>query len=244
MNNAGRGNRSPALNCSFVKSITFSSPFSVGIAASSFTKFIYTSFGMQNRSRNSFTSNLSIAFSPASLTRADEIVFFGAISYHKAKPKSTYKSNTTVQTKQSENTQTLTQNSRENPLKNPSKQQQSTNIQQQLQATCPKQCPSKPETKFKEPANATKGMTVAKRYVPNKALKKKNGYCLGTKSPAANKRSRDTKTPVQKSFRTFSQRCKGRRKKQKEERLSRKCSRKKCKKRYSALFIAGQPCYH
>ncbi|RVW82285.1 Exopolygalacturonase [Vitis vinifera] len=38
-------------------------------------------------------------------------------------------------------------------------------------------------------------MTVAKRYVPNKALKKKNGYCLGTKSPAANKRSRDTKTP-------------------------------------------------
>ena len=49
---------------------------------------------------------------------------------------------------------------------------------------------TKPGTKFKEPANATKGMTVAKRYVPNKALKKKNGYCLDTKSPAANKRSR------------------------------------------------------
>ena len=46
-------------------------------------------------------------------------------------------------------------------------------------------------------------MIVAKRYVPNKALKKKNGYCLGTKSPAANKRSRDTKTPVQKSFQSF-----------------------------------------
>ena len=46
-------------------------------------------------------------------------------------------------------------------------------------------------------------MTVAKRYVPNKALKKKNGYCLGTRSPAANKRSRDTKTPVQKSFQSF-----------------------------------------
>ena len=36
-------------------------------------------------------------------------------------------------------------------------------------------------------------MTVAKRYVPNKALKKKNGYCLNTKSPAANKRSSGTK---------------------------------------------------
>ena len=41
--------------------------------------------------------------------------------------------------------------------------------------------------------DTTEGMTVAKRYVPNKALKKKNGYCLGTKSPAANKRSRGTK---------------------------------------------------
>ena len=49
---------------------------------------------------------------------------------------------------------------------------------------------TKPGTKFEKPANATKGMTIAKRYVPNKALKKKNGYCLGTKSPAANKRSR------------------------------------------------------
>ena len=46
-------------------------------------------------------------------------------------------------------------------------------------------------------------MTVAKKYLPNKALKKKNGYYLGTKSPAANKRSRDTKTPVQKNFRSF-----------------------------------------
>ena len=36
-------------------------------------------------------------------------------------------------------------------------------------------------------------MAAAKRYVPNKAPKKKNGYCLGTKSPAANKRSRGTK---------------------------------------------------
>ena len=36
-------------------------------------------------------------------------------------------------------------------------------------------------------------MAVAKRYVPNKALKKKNGYCLDTKSPATNKQSRDTK---------------------------------------------------
>ena len=33
-------------------------------------------------------------------------------------------------------------------------------------------------------------MTVTKRYVPNKALKKKNGYSLGIKSPAANKRGR------------------------------------------------------
>ena len=46
-------------------------------------------------------------------------------------------------------------------------------------------------------------MTVTKRYVPNKALKKKNGYSLGIKSPAANKRSRDIKTPVQKRFRSF-----------------------------------------
>ena len=74
--------------------------------------------------------------------------------------------------------------------------------------------PNKPENKFKEPANATKRMAVAKRYVPNKALKKKNGYCLDTKSPATNKQSRDTKAPVQKSFRSLSQRSKGRRKKQ------------------------------
>ena len=33
-------------------------------------------------------------------------------------------------------------------------------------------------------------MAVAKRYAPNKALKKKNGYSLGIKSPAANKRGR------------------------------------------------------
>ena len=43
-------------------------------------------------------------------------------------------------------------------------------------------------------------MTVTKRYVPNKAPKKKNDYCLDTKSPAANE-CRDTKSPVQKSFR-------------------------------------------
>ena len=33
-------------------------------------------------------------------------------------------------------------------------------------------------------------MAVAKRYVPNKAPKKKNGYCLDTKSPAANKQTK------------------------------------------------------
>ena len=217
MNNAGRGNRSPALNCSFVKRITFSPPFSVGIAASSFTKSINTSWGMRNRSRNSFAFNLSIAFSLASLTRTDETVFFGAISYHKAKPQPTYKSNATVQTKQLESTQTLTQSSQKNPSKTPPEHQQNTNIQQQLQATCPKQCPSKPKTKIKEPANATKGVTVAKTYVPNKAPKKKNGYCLDTKSPAANRQSRDTKTPVQKSFRSLSQRSKGRRKSSKKK---------------------------
>ena len=46
-------------------------------------------------------------------------------------------------------------------------------------------------------------MTVAKRYVPNKALKKKNGYCLDTKSPAANKRSRDTKNTGTKELSKF-----------------------------------------
>ena len=46
-------------------------------------------------------------------------------------------------------------------------------------------------------------MTVAKRYVPNKAMKKKNGYCLGTKSPAANKRSRDTKNTGTKELSKF-----------------------------------------
>lgn len=119
MNNAGRGNWSPVLNCSFVKRITFFPPFSVGIAASSFTKSINTSWGMRNRSRNSFAFNLSIAFSLASLTRTDETAFFGAIFYHKAKSKSTYKSSTTNQTKQSENPQTLTQNSQKNPSKTP-----------------------------------------------------------------------------------------------------------------------------
>ena len=83
-----------------------------------------------------------------------------------------------VQTKQSENTQTLTQSRQKNPSKTPPNKQQSTNIQQTIASDLSK---TKPGTKFKEPANATKGMTVAKRYVPNKPLKKKNGYCLGTK---------------------------------------------------------------
>ena len=46
-------------------------------------------------------------------------------------------------------------------------------------------------------------MTVAKRYVPNTAPKKKNGYRLDTKSPAANQQSRDTKAPVQKGLSKF-----------------------------------------
>ena len=74
-------------------------------------------------------------------------------------------------------------------------------------------------------------MTVAKRYVPNKALKKKNGYCLGTKSPAANKRSRDTKnTGTKELSKFFFQRSKGRRKSKEEERLSRECSKKNTKR--------------
>ena len=44
-------------------------------------------------------------------------------------------------------------------------------------------------------------MTIARTYVPNKALKKK-GCCLGTKSPAANKVAIQ-KSPVQKSFQSF-----------------------------------------
>ena len=93
----------------------------------------------------------------------------------------------TVQTKQSENTQTLTQSRQKNPSKTPPNKQQSTNIKQTIASDLFK---TKPGTKFKEPANATKGMTIAKRYVPNRALKKKNGYSLGIKSPATNKRGR------------------------------------------------------
>ena len=52
-------------------------------------------------------------------------------------------------------------------------------------------------------------MTIAKRYVPNKALKKKNGYRLGTKSPAANKRSRDTKHRYKRAFEVFLREEKG-----------------------------------
>ena len=91
----------------------------------------------------------------------------------------------TVQTKQSENTQT--QSSQKNPSKTPPNKQQSTNIKQTIASDLFK---TKPGTKFKEPANATKGMTIAKRYVPNRALEKKNGYSLGIKSPATNKRGR------------------------------------------------------
>ena len=106
----------------------------------------------------------------------------------------------TVQTKQSENTQTLTQSRQKNPSKTPPNKQQSTNIQQTIASDLSK---TKPGTKFKEPANATKGTAVAKRYVPNTAPKKKNGYRPDTKSPAANQQSRDTKALVQKSFRSF-----------------------------------------
>ena len=72
-------------------------------------------------------------------------------------------------------------------------------FKQQTQATCPKQGPNKPETKFNQPTNATKGTTIARVHVPNKALKEKVCY-LDTKPPAANE-CRDTKSPVQKSFR-------------------------------------------
>lgn len=122
MNKAGRGNRSPALNCSFVKRITFFPPFSVGIAASSFTRSINTSWGMRNRSRNSFAFSLSIAFSPASLTRTDEIVFFGAISYHKAKAKSTRKNNANGSDQAIRKYTNPNSKPSEKPLKNPSKQ--------------------------------------------------------------------------------------------------------------------------
>ena len=55
----------------------------------------------------------------------------------------------TVQTKQSENTQTLTQSSQKNPSKTPPNKQQSTNIKQTIASDLSK---TKPGTKFKEPA--------------------------------------------------------------------------------------------
>ena len=122
MNKAGRGNRNPALNCSFVKRIAFFPPFSVGIAASLFTRSINTSWGMRNRSRNSFAFSLSIAFSPASLTRTDETVFFGAISYHKTKAKSARKSNANGSDQAIRKYTNPNPKQSEKPLKNPSKQ--------------------------------------------------------------------------------------------------------------------------
>ena len=138
MNKAGRGNRSPALNCSFVKRIAFFPPFSVGIAASSFTRSINTSWGMRNRSRNSFAFSLSIVFSPASLTRTDETVFFGAISYHKAKAKSARKKRCKRFKPSNQKIHKL-----KAVRKTPQKPLQTNNkvptFNKQLHATCPKQ---------------------------------------------------------------------------------------------------------
>ena len=64
-------------------------------------------------------------------------------------------------------------------------------------------------------------MTVAKRYVPNKALKKKNGYCLGTKSPAANKRSQYKNTGTKELSKFFSE----------KQRVQEKARRRKALKR-------------
>ena len=110
-------------------------------------------------------------------------------------------------------------------------------FKQQTQATCPKQCPNKPETKFNQPTNATKGTTIARVHVPNKALKEK-GCCLDTKSPAANE-CRDTKSPVQKRFQVLYSEKQRTQQKREEERLSGECSRKKCKKKVQYAIYRG-----
>ena len=102
--------------------------------------------------------------------------------------------------------------------------------------TCPKQFPNQPETKTKEPTNATKGTPIAIVHVPNEALKKKGCY-LDTKSPAANK-CRNTKTPAGKTLGFFTQK-KQREAQKEEERLSKECSRKKCKKKQQCAIYRG-----
>ena len=61
LNSDGRGNRSPALNCSLLKNIAWSLLFSVDTASPSVNS-TETPLGIQNRSWNSFTLNLSTDF--------------------------------------------------------------------------------------------------------------------------------------------------------------------------------------
>ena len=63
LNSNGRGKRSPALNCSLLKYIAWSSLFSVDTASPSVSS-TDTPLGTQNRSRNSFTLNLSTYLLP------------------------------------------------------------------------------------------------------------------------------------------------------------------------------------
>ena len=154
MNNAGRGNRSPALNCSFEKVITRPSAFLVDTTSSpSFRNSTITPFGMQNRSRNSFTLSLSVDFSAVSPARTYETAFFFEdIFYPKAGSKTYIQKAQQLNTSDLENSRTLNQNNQEYPRKN-LENQQIPKFNTQSQTICPKQV----RNQANEQTSATKG---------------------------------------------------------------------------------------
>ena len=85
-----------------------------------------------------------------------------------------------------------------------------------------------------------KNNKIAKVHIPNEALKEK-GCCLDTKSPAAKCMSRYKKHRYKRAFEFFTQRSKGHKRSKKKKGSQENAVGKNAKRRYSALFIGGQP---
>ena len=107
--------------------------------------------------------------------------------------------------------------------------------EQTVVSDLPKQSPNKSETKTKEPTNATKGIAIV--HVPNESSEEERllSRCKTTNS----KQLSQHKIAGTKNFRVFFSEKQRTQQKQEEERLSRECSRKKCKKKQQCAIYRG-----
>ena len=114
-------------------------------------------------------------------------------------------------------------------------------FKQQTQTTCPKQMPKQTRNQVQSTNKRNKkNNKIAKVHIPNEALKEK-GCCLDTKSPAAKCMSRYKKHRYKRAFEFFTQRSKWHKRSKKKKGSQENAVGKNAKRRYSALFIGGQP---